>query len=126
MTFLTDIISLVFAGLLAVTAIDTLGSITSRKWNYNYAYLSPVSITAYTLLGYIGNGLLDNFMAVLFASAMVGIYDGTIGYRIAILLRANYGEYAERAGQMSLKDRIIACLGISGLFGFFGYYLAGM
>ena len=31
-------------GIAAISAIDVLGSITSRKWKYNYAYLTPLSI----------------------------------------------------------------------------------
>jgi hypothetical protein len=39
-------------GIVAVTLIDVLGSITSRKWNYNYALLTPLSFGVYTMIGY--------------------------------------------------------------------------
>lgn len=47
MTVVIDInvifLSAIFS-IMAVTLIDVLGSITSRKLSYNYAYLTPLSL----------------------------------------------------------------------------------
>ena len=116
-------IYLLLSGILAVTAIDTVGSITSRKWNYNYAYLSPLSFLVYALLGYFGHRLLGNMTWALVIPAMVGIYDGTVGWKISSVLDANFGKYKEGNAKMSLSDRIIAMIGIAFLFALVGYHM---
>ena len=49
---LTQLLIVFGIGLLGVTVIDTLGSITSHIMNYNYVYLSPLSYIIYGLIGY--------------------------------------------------------------------------
>src|SRR5882757_9037626 len=54
---LTDILILFASGLVAVTTIDVLGSISSRKLNYKYVYLTPISFLVYFCIGYQGHSI---------------------------------------------------------------------
>jgi hypothetical protein len=110
-------------GLFAVTLIDVLGSITSRKWNYNYAYLTPLSFIVYTMIGYYVSQTTSLNWALIIGS-LVGIYDGTIGWRLAIIFNANMGEQKEAALKMDTQTRILFMIIISTLFGFLGALLA--
>jgi hypothetical protein len=57
-------------------------------------------------------------------AALVGIYDGTIGWRLAIILNANMGEQKEAALKMDTQTRILFMIIISTFFGFLGALLA--
>ncbi len=113
------------SGVLAVTIIDSLGSITSRKWNYNYTYPSPISFLVYTSLGYFGCKYLSNLTWALIIPAIVGIYDSTVGRKISAVFNANFGKYREGNESLSLKNRVLSMIGVSALFAFIGYSLAG-
>ncbi|MBS1508047.1 MAG: hypothetical protein JSS79_15510 [Bacteroidetes bacterium] len=78
---------LLVSGLLAVTAIDMLGSIASRKLNFNYANLTPLSILVYFSLGYRGH-FLSSLPWILIVTWLTGVYDATVGWRLSIILRA--------------------------------------
>ena len=125
MTNVSEVFYLLLGGIIAVTAIDFIGSITSRKLNYNYAYLTPLSFLVYLLLGYFGQKSMANLTWTLLVPAIVGIYDGTIGWRISTMLNANFGKYTENNRKLSLSDRVIGMIGISTIFAFIGYSLAG-
>jgi hypothetical protein len=110
-------------GIFAVTLIDVFGSITSRTWNYNYASLTPLSFAVYTMIGY---GLSQNvsLSSTLSISSLVGIYDATIGWKIAIILNANMGSQKEAALKMNTSTRIFSMIMISAFFGLLGAMLA--
>jgi hypothetical protein len=110
-------------GILAVTAIDVLGSITSRKWNYNYGYLTPLSFLTYTLIGYYLS-LSSTLNWTMLITCLVGIYDGTVGWRIAVILNANMGTYKDEALKTSVGSRILYMIIVGAGFGFLGYFLA--
>jgi len=124
MTTINEILLLTLSGVLTVTAIDSLGSVTSRKWNYNYAYLSPISFLTYTFLGYFGHKFFGELTWAILVPAIVGIYDGTVGWKISTVLKANFGKYKEYNGKLSLSDRVFGMIGISVLFAFMGFCLA--
>ena len=78
---LMDILILLALGIVAVTTIDVLGSISSRKLNYKYAYLTPISFLIYFCIGYHGHSIAT-LAWTLITACLVGIYDGTIGLEI--------------------------------------------
>jgi hypothetical protein len=121
---LSKLFQLFCFGLLAVTMIDTLGSISSRKMNYKYAYLTPLSFFAYGVIGYSGYHLATLTWTLLIA-CIIGIYDGTIGWRLSVILKANFGDKEETTKSLSLSYRISGMILISGFFGFLGFIIAG-
>jgi len=121
---LTSLVVLFVSGLVAVTTIDVLGAITSRKLNYKYVYLTPLSFLVYFSMGYQGH-FITTLPWTLIIVCLTGIYDGTIGWRLAIILKANFADKAEQMKSLSLSSRISSMIIISGTFGLSGFILAG-
>ena len=118
-----EVILIIVAGIAAVTCIDYFGSISSRKWNYNYTLLTPLSVVVYVLIGYFASRY-SGLNAALVAVCLVGIYDATVGINIAIKYNANYGRFREDTLKMKLSDRIIGMLALSAGAGYVGHLLA--
>ena len=121
---LTNIIVLLASGLLAVTTIDVLGSISSRKLNYKYVYLTPISFLVYFWLGYRGHFIATLPWTVIIV-CLTGLYDGTIGWRLSIILKANFADKEEYTRNLSLSSRVSGMIVMSGIFGFLGFVTAG-
>jgi hypothetical protein len=121
---LSDMIPLLVSGFLAVTTIDMLGSIASRKLNFNYAYLTPLSFLVYFSLGYRGH-FLSSLPWTLIIACLTGVYDATVGWRLSIILRANFADKEEYSKTLRLSTRLATMLVLSGVLGFLGYIVAG-
>ena len=81
-------------GTIAVTILDGLGSIASRKLDFSYGRLALFSFIIYGIIGYVGAGMIDT-MAGITLTGLVALYDAVIGFRICIALDANWGELQE-------------------------------
>ncbi|HLT86265.1 MAG TPA: hypothetical protein VKZ57_01670 [Sphingobacterium sp.] len=86
-----DIFFIVGLALLSVTAIDALGAIASRKFRFNYGYFTVLSFITYLLTGYFLS-FVTSASSVLLLCGMVGIFDGTIGFKIAQRLKPYAGK----------------------------------
>lgn len=124
MTDYMEVLALLAGGLLCVTVIDTLGSITSRKWNYNYTYLSVLSFMVYAAIGYAGHGLDIGREWSLITAALVGVYDAIVGWKISVALKANWGKMKQQVEEQKLSDQVFAMILISVVFSFGGYALS--
>jgi hypothetical protein len=121
---LMNIIILFASGLLAVTTIDVLGSVSSRRMNYRYVYLTPISFLVYFCMGYQGH-FIATLPWILVIVCLTGIYDGTIGWRLSIILNANFADKEEYTKNLTLSSRISGMIVMSGIFGFLGFMTAG-
>jgi hypothetical protein len=113
----------IFAGVLVVSAIDIFGSIASRKYNFNYANLAPLSYLAYTLIGF-ALGLNLDFISTLCGTILVGLYDATIGFDFSKRFNANWGTFEEKVRNMSRNQAIITMLVTCLVFGAIGFFLS--
>jgi hypothetical protein len=77
-------------GIFTIALFDTLGSIASRQFNFNYAFLAPVSFIIYGVFAFFAAKKKDLITGLFVATAM-GLFDATFGWEISILLRANTG-----------------------------------
>jgi hypothetical protein len=82
---------LLLTGCLTVLILDALGSIASRRLNFNYSRLAPLSFIVYTAIGFIGAREANQSTSIIIA-AVTGLFDATIGWKISMLLKANIGE----------------------------------
>ena len=118
-----DLITYILIGLSVITLIDTIGAIASRKMNFKYSYLSIASIATYILVAFL---VSKNYKlpAVLFTSAVLGLYDGTVGFWFSIILRANNAQTTGQADQKpGVKSATIMVI-LSLIFGMIGYGLS--
>jgi hypothetical protein len=81
-------------GTIAVTILDGLGSIASRKFDFSYGRLALFSFIIYGIIGYVGASMIDT-MAGITLTGLVALYDAVIGFRICMALDANWGELQE-------------------------------
>ena len=78
-------------GILELTILDSIGSILSRKLNFNYALLIVVSISIYSLTS-INVAIIGNNTNGIIAGCILGLFDATIGVLIAKKFKANTGD----------------------------------
>lgn len=77
--------------MLAVTLLDTVGSLASRQFNFNYSVLGPVSFIIYGATAFIATRKYGLATGVIFA-AILGFFDASIGWGISTALNANTDE----------------------------------
>src|SRR5688500_11435640 len=77
-------------GFLAVVILDTVGSIASKQFAFNYGFLSPVSFLMYGTVSYLVTKKTKISKGIVLAVFM-GSFDATIGLSISTYLEANTG-----------------------------------
>jgi hypothetical protein len=120
---LNTLVIYTICGLLAITILDTLGAVASRKLNMKYGYLAALSLSIYTALGYFITEEY-NVGASIMSTCLVGMYDATIGWHFCIILNANFGITEEEFEQITMPRRIITILIMSSAFGYIGSLMA--
>lgn len=113
MEYIYAIIYLII-GIGGVTIIDTLGAFASRKLGFNYGYLIIVSGGLYIYMGYLCTSTYNIGMAFLI-NGLVGLYDGSIGLNLSILLKANGGLSEEKSNEIG-KEKIALMMTMMGFF----------
>lgn len=111
---------LVGGGILGVTLIDTVGAVASRRLQFNYGYLTLLSLAVYFLIGYYGAGIAAN-KTVLLASLIVGSYDATIGFKLSKLCKPNLGSFEEDMKKVTYAHALLMMAIIGPLFSGIGY-----
>lgn len=106
--------------LLAVTLIDTIGAVASRRLQFNYTYLSILTLAVYAMLGYYGAGTATNKM-VLLASVIVGAYDATVGFKLSKICNANFGRFEKDTKKVGYGYVLVTMIIIAPLFSGIGY-----
>ncbi|MGO4292391.1 hypothetical protein [Chitinophaga sp. RAB17] len=86
-------------GLIIIIVTDILGAIASRKYHFNYSYLSVVSIAMYIIIGFLASRQAGLVTAVL-VNCLLGLFDSTVGLYISIKLKANTVLSPERLARL--------------------------
>lgn len=81
---------ILLGGCFTILSLDALASIASRRLNFNYARLAPLSFVIYAAIGFAGTRVADQTTGIVLAAA-VGFSDATIGWQISMMLKANTG-----------------------------------
>lgn len=109
-------------GLICITLVDTLGAVASRKLNFKYTYLGILSFAIYIGTGYLLAGKHFELIIILAISAILGLYDSTIGLKLSIRLKAN----SENIDTIESNPKmVISMITMAILQGFIGYYIHG-
>ena len=120
---LNGLVLYTICGLLAITFLDTIGAIASRKFKFLYTFLTVLSLMVYTALGYF---VASNYNAgaAIMSACLVGIYDATAGWNICTRLNANFGLSDEQIEQITMPRRITTMLIMASAFGYIGSLMA--
>ena len=82
---------LLIFGCLTVLIVDVLGSIASRRLNFNYSRVAPLSFLIFCIIGFVGTHESNQVTGIILTAA-VGFFDSTIGWKTSGLLKANTGK----------------------------------
>lgn len=85
---MVELIIVIIIGCIAVSIFDGLGAILSRTLNFNYMLLTIGSIIIYGTVAFYAAKIGGVKYGIL-ASALVGIFDATVGLFISKKLKAN-------------------------------------
>lgn len=110
-------------GLLAVTLIDTLGAWASRKLDFNYRWLAIPSYAVYVFVGYTVSRQ-DGLLMAIIIDLLIGLYDGTVGLKLALILDANYRLNEEEKDLLTTQVAVFSMMLIAPLMAFIGYLIA--
>ena len=122
MSYLNALIYLV-AGLLIVSLIDTAGSIASRKLNFKYGYLTILSGAVYIYIGYLASKEYSITTALLI-NGLIGLYDGTIGLKFSIILKAKEGLSSEKVNEVGKAKIAFMMINIAFVFALAGFLIS--
>jgi hypothetical protein len=75
-------------GLIGITLVDALGSISSRILVFDYFYIGPFSLMVYGLVGFI-TARERNLKQAIVSTSILGLFDSTAGWLIMNRLEAN-------------------------------------
>jgi hypothetical protein len=116
----TNVLIYLAIGISLITLISTAGAIASRKLNFKYTYLAIISLVIYITIGYFiskEHGL----KVCLVVNGLLGLFDGTAGLKLSILLKANTGISTEESlKKADTKTAILMSL-LAILFGLIGF-----
>lgn len=79
----------IFFGIVAIGLLDTIGSVTSRIFDYEYTSLVYGSYLIYGLVGVLAYRATDKLLSFFFAGVIMGLFDSTIGWWLSDILDAN-------------------------------------
>jgi hypothetical protein len=82
---------LLFIGFGLVSIVDVVGSIVSRRLNFNYGYFFVVSLAAYTTIGFLVAAKTNSAFLTMIVVMLIGLYDAIVGWEISQKLKAHYG-----------------------------------
>jgi|SRR6218665_561941 len=116
-------IACLVTGILAVTIIDTLGAIASRKMRFNYEALSILSIAVFLFVGYFLAGYY-NLLTIVIVCGLIGFYDGTIGFRLSQKFKANTALSKEQLTSLRNPATALFMIIIACISGWLGHLLA--
>lgn len=119
-----SIVLILLAAMGLVTLIDITGSISSRKFNFNYGHFAVLSFLVYTGTSYVLYSLTESKPAVLMLLLLLGFYDSTVGWKIAKKYKANYGKFNEMMEKMTVGQAVISGLVFAFVCAWVGIFLA--
>lgn len=81
-------------GIISIAVLDSLGSITSREFNYDYTSLVYISYLIYGMTGVLVYRSTSKLFISFLAGLILGLFDSTIGWWISDVLEANFARMA--------------------------------
>ena len=98
-------------GFFIIGVFDTLTSLASKQFDFNYTYLASGSFVIYFIFGFWATKEMNLKVGVLIA-ATIGFFDSTVGWGISIFLKANTGNIKN---DPSIAVWIISAILVTGL-----------
>jgi cell shape-determining protein MreD len=84
---------------IAILLVDVIGSVASRQLDFNYTKIWPTSLAVYAVLGFM-LAKNETLLTTAWLTALLGVFDATIGWKVSILLDANTGGLNNHPSQL--------------------------
>ncbi|BDS15458.1 hypothetical protein [Aureispira anguillae] len=78
---------ILFLGLICVSLLTVIGSIASRKFEFNFSYLCPLSLMIYLGVSYYASLMIFPIAGITLAG-LLGLFEATIGLKLILKLKA--------------------------------------
>jgi hypothetical protein len=121
MYYLTAFICL-FVGIIGITIIDTVGAVSSRKFNFKYGYLIGVSAALYIYIAFVA-AIEYNYLMAFLVNGLIGYFDGTIGLRLSVFCKANGGLSKEKVQEIGKAKIALMMINVAFFFALIGFGL---
>ncbi|MES2275729.1 MAG: hypothetical protein V4592_06890 [Bacteroidota bacterium] len=116
---------LLLIGFLVIALWDSISSIASRQFNFNYALAAAISFFIYGVFGFIDSKGKSLKIGVKIAAAL-GLFDATVGWLISTLLKANTGNTVIEITPVLWIITAIMVTASAALCGLIGAWLASL
>lgn len=77
-----------------ITILIIGGAIASRKWHFNFTYISFISTSIYFGTSYCATSLISPIAGITMVG-LIGLYEATLGLKLIQQFKANLGEMEE-------------------------------
>jgi hypothetical protein len=71
-----------------LSALIIAGAIASNKWQFNFSYVSFISVVLYLATSYWATSLITP-MAGITILGLIGLFEATVGFKLALKFKAN-------------------------------------
>jgi len=109
-------------GIIGVLLIDIIGSVFSRRLQFNYVYFAIFTVINYFLTAYYMSFRTDFNLVLLFSGLLV-LFDATIGTFLSKRLKA-YAPSTSESRPVSNMSVVIVSIFVGLFFGCIGYFAA--
>ena len=110
-----DIFPTILLGIILIVILDVFGSISSRLLSFKYTYLAPFSFTIFICVAFMITKRA-NWQTAMIATAFLGFFDATVGWKIATFFKANvemnYEVTFSNVITMSLISSVVGLIGV--------------
>lgn len=86
--------SILIISLSLLTVLIIVGAIASRKWQFNFSYISLISVVIYLATSYWATKLITP-MAGITTLGLIGLFEATVGLNLALRFKANLEDAEE-------------------------------
>ena len=117
------IVKIFLAAFILIVLLDAIGSIASRRLNFNYTIFAPLSFVIYSVFGFLSVKKIKLKSGV-WVGVIIGFFDSTIGWKISTLLNANTGRANNEVTPVVWIINMICVIGVAAVCGLIGGLIA--
>lgn len=110
-------------GVLLIFLLDSIGAILSNRYEFKYRWFIPLSLGIYVLIGFL-LGNQSNYTSTIFYTSLLGLFDATIGLRVAIFFKGYWDLSKEQIDSMKNIKTSIFMIVVGWLFGSLGFLVS--
>ena len=121
-----DLKTLIFYGIVAVLMTDSIGSLASRAFDFDYESLIFLTSSIYGMMGFFAYKISNKIWSSIFSGAIIGLCDSTVGWWLSVVLEANIEDNELPSDVFTYVVVIIMVVMIASFFAGVGGFISKM